>query len=223
MAHSLRSGDSVLVSDPKKALDIFVFQAEGGRKGLMVARNPPTLPRLLPVTVLRLSTERHTHPGYVLGTREALVEVEKFIRRNRRSIMFLEGLEYLKVRDGIEPLLRGLQVLRDLVSNTHAQLLVVYDPLAFKEEERALIAREFRLINGALDDARWRAVSLKLDADARALYEAVRGKRGQLHQADLTKALGWSKAKTSRLLDRLEDKYLLIRRREGMGNLVVLT
>lgn len=223
MATSLREGDSVLVSDPQKALDIFVFYVEGGRRGLMLARNPPSLPRLLPVTILRLSTERHSHAGYLLGTREAIVAVEAHVQGNRRAILFLEGLEYLKVRDGIKTLLQGLQVLRDLVSQARAQMLVVYDPLAFKEEERALIAREFRLINGALDDVRWRAMAAKLDPDARDLYEILRGKRGQLRQAELTLALGWSKAKVSRVLDRLEARFFLIRRRDGMGNLVVLT
>ncbi len=45
---------------------------------------------------------------------------------------------------------------------------------------------------------------------------------GSAYQSDLVKTLGWSKVKTTRVLDKLENKKILERKRRGMTNLVVL-
>jgi len=62
----------------------------------------------------------------------------------------------------------------------------------------------------------------KLSGDEKAVYDAVTSADGTIFQSDLVKQLGFSKVKLSRILDRLEAKGLVERRRRGMANLVVL-
>lgn len=61
-----------------------------------------------------------------------------------------------------------------------------------------------------------------LDEDERRLYELVVGRGGDVPQGDLVPLSGYSKAKVSRVIDRLEAKGLLVRIRRGMGNRVVV-
>ena len=61
-----------------------------------------------------------------------------------------------------------------------------------------------------------------LQEDDKALYDLIVKNDGTAFQNDIVKNLGYSKVKVSRILDRLEMKGLIERRRRGMANLVVL-
>lgn len=61
-----------------------------------------------------------------------------------------------------------------------------------------------------------------LDDDERRLYELVAQRAGDVAQGDLVGLSGFSKAKVSRVIDRLERKGLVVRVRRGMGNHVLL-
>lgn len=61
-----------------------------------------------------------------------------------------------------------------------------------------------------------------LDSDEKKVAEVLREKDGSVFQSDVIKALGYSKVKVSRILDRMEQKGLVERKRRGMANLVVL-
>lgn len=57
-----------------------------------------------------------------------------------------------------------------------------------------------------------------LDADERRLYEMVRDAGGELLQMHVVSAKTFSKAKVTRLLDKLEKRGLVVRERHGMTN-----
>lgn len=61
-----------------------------------------------------------------------------------------------------------------------------------------------------------------LDADEQRLYDLVVARNGDVPQGDLVPLSGFSKAKVSRVIDRLEQKGLVLRVRRGMGNRVVV-
>lgn len=62
----------------------------------------------------------------------------------------------------------------------------------------------------------------KLDEDEKKVYETIKNNKGSMYQSDVIKETGFTKVKTSRLLDRLEQKGVLERKRRGMTNIVVL-
>lgn len=57
-----------------------------------------------------------------------------------------------------------------------------------------------------------------LDADELRLYEMIRDAGGELLQMHVVSAKIFSKAKVTRLLDKLENRGLVIRERHGMTN-----
>ncbi len=62
----------------------------------------------------------------------------------------------------------------------------------------------------------------KMSAEEKAVYDAVKQTEGSAYQSDLIKATGFSKVKMTRILDRLESRGVIERKRRGMTNIVVL-
>jgi len=61
----------------------------------------------------------------------------------------------------------------------------------------------------------------ELEADEARVVAIINEGSGSVYQSDIMKKTGFSKVKVSRLLDKLEQKGLLERKRRGMTNLVV--
>jgi len=61
----------------------------------------------------------------------------------------------------------------------------------------------------------------ELDPDETRVVAIVNSAGGSVFQSDIMKTTGFSKVKVSRLLDKLEQKSLVERKRRGMTNLVV--
>ncbi|TAL47005.1 MarR family transcriptional regulator [archaeon] len=61
-----------------------------------------------------------------------------------------------------------------------------------------------------------------LQADDKKVFDEIARNDGSVFQNDLISSTGFSKVKVSRILDRLETKGIVERRRRGMSNIVVL-
>jgi uncharacterized membrane protein len=62
----------------------------------------------------------------------------------------------------------------------------------------------------------------KLDKDEKIIVKIIEGAEGTIFQSDLVEKTEFSKVKVSRILDRLEGRQLIERKRRGMTNVVVL-
>lgn len=62
----------------------------------------------------------------------------------------------------------------------------------------------------------------KLSDEEKKIYEIIKNKDGLTYQTDLIKETGFSKVKITRILDKLEAKDILERKRRGMTNIIVL-
>lgn len=61
-----------------------------------------------------------------------------------------------------------------------------------------------------------------LDDEEKSVYDKLKEAGGSLYQSDLVRELQISKVKVTRILDRLEVKGVIERKRRGMTNIVVL-
>ncbi len=61
-----------------------------------------------------------------------------------------------------------------------------------------------------------------LDEEESIIYSVLKESNGIIFQSDLVKKTMLSKVKVTRLLDKLESKNLIERKRRGMSNLVVI-
>jgi uncharacterized membrane protein len=62
----------------------------------------------------------------------------------------------------------------------------------------------------------------KFDAEEKRLYRLIKDGEGSRYQMDLRKETQWSKVKITRILDRLETKGIIERKRRGMTNIIFL-
>lgn len=62
----------------------------------------------------------------------------------------------------------------------------------------------------------------EFDEDEKKVYALLKQKGGSAFQSDVINATGFSKVTVSRVLDRLESKNVLERKRRGMTNIIVL-
>ena len=60
------------------------------------------------------------------------------------------------------------------------------------------------------------------DKEEKAVLKAIQGADGTIFQSDIVDKTGFSKVKVTRILDRLEGRQLLERKRRGMTNVVVM-
>jgi uncharacterized membrane protein len=61
-----------------------------------------------------------------------------------------------------------------------------------------------------------------LDKEEKRIYDEIADSDGTIFQSELAERTGFSKVKITRVLDRLEGKGLIERRRRGMTNVVIL-
>jgi len=61
-----------------------------------------------------------------------------------------------------------------------------------------------------------------LDEEEKKIYDSVKSKGGTAFQGDLVRESDFGKVKVSRILDRLETKDIVERKRRGMTNLIVI-
>ena len=62
----------------------------------------------------------------------------------------------------------------------------------------------------------------RLDEEERVIVEKIKEKEGSIYQSDLIKETSFSKVKMTRILDKLESKGIVEKKRRGMTNIVVL-
>lgn len=62
----------------------------------------------------------------------------------------------------------------------------------------------------------------KLDEEEKKIYDLLTLHEGSVYQSDLIKETGFSKVHTTRVLDKMEGKKILERKRRGMTNIIVL-
>ncbi len=68
---------------------------------------------------------------------------------------------------------------------------------------------------------RWKKVVKNLEGDEKKIYELIGNSDGLIFQNELVERSGMNKVKVTRLLDKLETKGLVERRRRGMSNVIV--
>jgi len=75
-------------------------------------------------------------------------------------------------------------------------------------------------VEGSRD--KWESVMKTLVGDEKLLYEKIVASGGVIFQSNLVEQSNFPKAKVSRILDKMEAKGLLERKRRGMANAIIL-
>lgn len=89
--------------------------------------------------------------------------------------------------------------------------------LILSKEEKQIIIKKIK------EKTQSRKIDIsKLDKDERSLVKIIVDSQGTIFQSDLVEKSGFDKVKVTRLLDKLEGKHFIERKRRGMTNVVIL-
>ena len=94
-------------------------------------------------------------------------------------------------------------------------LVVIGFVLIFTKPEERIIIKKVKERKKKIDKS-------KLDKDERKVVSLLENENGAMFQKTLMEKLDIGKVKITRLLDKLEAKQLIERKRRGMNNIVVL-
>ncbi|MCX6711533.1 MAG: MarR family transcriptional regulator [Candidatus Woesearchaeota archaeon] len=76
--------------------------------------------------------------------------------------------------------------------------------------------------NKKVEKSNYQDIIKELDSDEKNIFEKVIESNGTIFQSELTEKTNLNKVKITRILDRLEGKGLIERKRRGMTNVIVL-
>src|SRR3989338_4640254 len=91
--------------------------------------------------------------------------------------------------------------------------------LIFAKEDKEIVIKK---IKEKVEVKRKPANYSKLDKDEKVIVKLAEDAEGNIFQADLVDKSGFSKVKVTRILDRLEGRQIIERKRRGMTNIVLL-
>jgi len=96
------------------------------------------------------------------------------------------------------------------------------DPQIVKEVHRETTIVKEQVKPKKLDKGHFKDILDKLDGDDKKVLGFVIDSEGSVFQSELVSKTNLSKVKVTRILDRLEGKGLIERKRRGMTNVVIL-
>lgn len=102
-------------------------------------------------------------------------------------------------------------------------IVVIGLVLIFNKEKERIIIRTKKIkdeVSEKIKEDREKNIHI-LDSEEKKLYQILIDSNGAIFQSDLVEKSGFDKVKVTRLLDRLEGKQLIERKRRGMTNVVV--
>jgi len=95
--------------------------------------------------------------------------------------------------------------------------------LIFSKEHEKIVIKKIKPIEVREIKKQFKKQDLeKFDIDERKILQLILDNEGSLLQSELVNKTGFDKVKVTRLLDRLEGKGVIERRRRGMTNVVIL-
>src|SRR2546428_1070253 len=148
---------AVLERDASQAFEIFKDYVTHGTQGLCITRRAPKavmteygLERTPILWLSRVATEKNAvRPS---PPEKVAMAVEHFIEVSEKSIVLLDGFEYLVSHNDFGSVLALLHDLNESVVMRDSILLVPFDPTAFNEREIALVRREVKLLGRVAGD-----------------------------------------------------------------------
>ncbi len=148
----LEPGRSYIVKErkPGKAWTVFSQALDDGYEGLYVTRQHPNHvekrhgPKTLKVVWLSTTLGRDYVDPHNLGALTNLINV--FTEAPRRSIILLDGIEYLMINNDYNRIIKFVEYLNEIVMQRQCILVVSVDERAFEPKEMAFIERNSVLI-----------------------------------------------------------------------------
>ncbi len=149
----VKDGGTYLVFEeaPSRGFEIITNRISDGAKGLVITRlNPKKVMKkngLESTRVIWLSSVGSTESvETVSGIQDLSILVGKFIDKNKKSAILLDGVEYLIANNKFGSILKLIQQLRDRISTSESVLVMPLNPHTLGDKELSLLKLECKTV-----------------------------------------------------------------------------
>jgi hypothetical protein len=162
--YQLSYGSSYLMLETKttESYKLFSNYITGGSKGLLITRVFPARIKkqynLGQTPVLWLS---RTQAGKAINPTNLgvlLEEARDFISENKKTLLLLDGLEYLIIENDFERVLKFINSLEDEIALHNSRLVVSVNPKVLDAEKKALLEKTMKVLADSEKPARKKAI-----------------------------------------------------------------
>lgn len=144
---SIQPGYSYVIKErkPRRAFEHFWKLLEKGYKGLLITRQHPNHverkfgPGELRVIWLSTTLGKDYVDPHNLGS--LTNTINRFVEDGSRTVILLDGLEYLTVNNDFSRLLKFIEYINEIVMQKKSLLLMSIDQRALEEKDLALLER----------------------------------------------------------------------------------
>lgn len=151
-ARELEAGRSYLVKErkPGKAWSHFAHTLDNGYEGLYVTRQHPNHvekrhgPKTLKVVWLSTTLGRDYVDPHNLGALANMINA--FTESPRRTIILLDGLEYLMINNDYNRIIKFIEYLHEIVMQKQCIFILSVDDRAFDTKQMAFVERNTVLL-----------------------------------------------------------------------------
>jgi len=149
--YSLEPGYSYLIKEEKPfvAFDIFVDQVTHGNRGLCITRQHPSKVRVnygLKRTPILWFSQTGAENSIDPSNISKLVHtIRNFVKENKGSVVLLDGVEYLKLQNDFNLVMKYLNMINDIIMAEEAKLILPINPKTLTENEMAYMEREMKV------------------------------------------------------------------------------
>lgn len=150
---TLKIGRSYLIEEktPKKSYSLFLDQLSQGFSGLCLTRTHPKFVKeqynLKETPFIWLSTTTSEGVASTIDLTELSLSVKKFVSKTEKSVIMLDGFEFLTSKMGFSVVLEFLQSLNEFISSRPCILLLPVSPETLDPKELSTIERELTVFS----------------------------------------------------------------------------
>jgi len=148
-------GNSYLIKEKNNlsAIDLIVDLTINDFKGLIVTRgNPDQIKKQIPLSKnieIVILTIEEIHGLTNISNLEKLKEkIEEFSKRNKKSVILLDGIHYLLSRFTFNEFIKYLYHINDIIAKNKAIIFVRIDPSTIDKNQMALLENELLILPG---------------------------------------------------------------------------
>lgn len=151
-ADDLEKGTGYLIMEdnPEFSYSLFSELLSEGHEGMCITRTFPDKIKekygLKSTPILWLSRAQDKNSVLPTNLGAILHNSKDFIRKNKNSVVLLDGLEYLVVHNDFSKVLKLIHGLNEVVALNQALLLIPLNPVTLDADKVALLERDLKLI-----------------------------------------------------------------------------
>ena len=205
----------------ESAYSIFSDVINAGHKGLCITRTHPADVKKLHNTehsFVWLSNQKSDEFQTTIDLSELKVNIANFIKKNKKSVILLDRLDYLISMHGFNNILKFIYSLNDEVLMKKATLLVNVNPNTLSNQELSLLSEELQ----ELLDQQWVEGLNEFADDLHEILVFVNN-NDRITFKKVSKEFLITKTTTRKRINKLLEKNLITVKKNGRNKIISIT